>query len=173
MKKCSFPRTDPIYSIYQRSTVNDTANDVRYFTNLEDNPPLGDLLMPDPAKLMGQVKAALWLGEKLCVPNTSEPLIQTTPNGINLLKKAQIGVEFSLLGNSYEALLNNTDFLTAETLKTGVTDAIKQSSKQVIHDLKEKITHVDELLRKEKGSGSTEYSDWIVLRNEILTFLPI
>ena len=161
-----------LQATYQQSADNDTANDVRYFTNLEDNPPLSDLLMPDPAKLMSQVKAALWLGEKLSVPNTSEPLIQTTSNGIVLVKKAQIGVEFILLGNSYEALLDNTDFLTAETLKTGVSKAVELSSKQLIHDLKEKITHVDELLRKEKGSGCTEYSDWIVLRNEILTFLP-
>lgn len=128
-----------LQAIYQQSTVNDTANDVRYFTNLEDNQSLSDLLMPDPAKLMRQVKAALWLGEKLIVPNTSEPLIQLTANGVNLVEKAQIGVELKHLGNSFESLLNNTDYLTAESLKTGVRDAVEQSSKQVIHDLKEKL----------------------------------
>jgi hypothetical protein len=160
-------------AIYIKALAVDREGNKRYFTNIDPSGEKGTrpaILLPTAGEAQSQMRAALWLGNRLHAPGTRELLIQESTGGVMLVEIGDQGISPIKVGESLESLNTNADVTTASRVIAAVEASITALSSRDLDELRSQIKEIDAKILL-KGVASPEFIAWTKDRDNLFEFL--
>jgi hypothetical protein len=161
-------------TIYNRSLAADRDGDKRYFTNIDlsgEKESRPAILLPTAGEAQSQMRAALWLGNRLHAPGTAQQLIQESTGGVVLVEIGDQGISPVIVGESLEMLNTNADVTTASRVITAVEASLAALSSGDLDELRSQIKEIDAEKLLEGGVARSEFIAWTKDRDNLFKFL--
>jgi hypothetical protein len=161
-------------TIYNRSLAADRDGDKRYFTNIDlsgEKESRPAILLPTAGEAQSQMRAALWLGNRLHAPGTALQLIQESTGGVVLVEIGDQGISPVIVGESLEMLNTNVDVTTASRVITAVESSLAALSSGDLDELRSQIKEIDAEKLLEGGVARSEFIAWTKDRDNLFKFL--
>ena len=117
------------------------------------------------------MRAALWIGQKITLPTTSESLIQEGSDRVVLLIDTKNGTKTIRIGSSIRQLHESADITTIYRVHDAVSSRIPGLSIEERSALRGEVIAVDKEVLQKYGRASQAYSDWQMDNNQILKIL--
>ena len=156
---------------YNQSINENIGKEIAYFTNIDPAGEKGerpDLLLPSPEQTRSEMRAALWLGQRIKVG--SELLVQVGEEQVVLVKQTKQGLETIFLGATLEEV-GRAAIHTIYQVVEEVSAAVAGQAKDQVASLLSEVQAREAEVRQEFGAASADYSDWVSYRKKIYQLL--
>lgn len=156
--------------MYKDAISSNSGYDAVYFPNIDiggEKNQRPNLLLPSPEGIRTAMRAAIWLGLRIKLPNDKGCLIQVAGDRVVLLRQDEGGITTMFLGVSISAVEDDADIRTIYRVVDEVSAMLASQTTEQIEKLSTGIAEVDGALRDNLGLASAEYEKWSKVHKKI------